>query len=75
MTSTTHTQMRRTTRFEPNHVTGARAMGLESGFGYQHPASTAPFGTCAVAWINADATATSTDPVTKATRRARSSSP
>ena len=50
-------------------------MGLESGFGSDHPAYVAPLGTCAVAWINTDATATSTDPVTKATRRARSSSP
>jgi hypothetical protein len=75
MTSTTHTQMRPTTRFQTNHVTGARVMGLESGFGSDHLACAAPVGTCAVAWINADATATSTDPVTKATRRARSSSP
>jgi hypothetical protein len=75
MTSTTHTQMRRTDRFETNHVTGARVMGLESGFGSDHPAYVAPLGTCAVAWITTDATATSTDPVTKATRRARSSSP
>ena len=75
MTSTTHTQRRRTTRIEPNHGTGGRAMGLESGLGHPHPASTAPFGTCAVAWINADTTAISTDPVTKATRRARSSFP
>ncbi len=75
MTDTTDTQMRQTTRFRTNQSTGARVMGLESGFGSDHPAYAAPLGTCAVAWINADATATSTDPVTKTTRRARSSSP
>ena len=75
MTSTTHTQMRQTAGFEPNPVTGAPAMGLASGFGSDHPAYAAPLGTCAVAWINDDATATSTGPVTKAARRARSSSP
>ncbi|MFA9563201.1 MAG: hypothetical protein ACERLM_00610 [Acidimicrobiales bacterium] len=74
MTSTTTTQMRCTTRLETSPV-DARVMGLVSGYGSDHQAFTPPVGTCAVAWINADATATSTDPVTKATRRARSSSP
>ena len=74
MISTTTTQMRTTTRLETSPV-GARVMGLASGFGSDHQAYAPPVGSCAVAWINADATATSTDPVTKATRRARSSSP
>ena len=74
MISTTTTQMRTTTRLETSPV-GARVTGSVSGFGSDHRAYAPPAGTCAVAWINTDATATSTDPVTKVTRRARSSSP
>lgn len=74
MISTTAARMRPTTRLETSLV-GAPVTRSVSDFGSESQASPAPVGTCTLAWVHADATATSTDPVTKATRRARSSSP
>ncbi len=50
------------------------ALGARSSFGSVHQDYSAPTGT-AFGWLDADPSATSTDPVTKPTRRARSSSP